>query len=157
MCTRLEEPEKLAQAELCVETALWSAESLNPAQVPSPFRASEEVIVSLANSPYLLLRLLLFVLTQNPSSPCSLSWRWQTLLWLLSSPRQPSLTGGFFVANSTLFHLRHRLFVSKLHSWKSLLGAVLAVSVKVFLSRAAVFTAHEPKLTSLRSRGQNTS
>lgn len=73
MCTRLEEPEKLAQADLCVGTALLSAQSLNPAQVSSLYSASEEIIITLANSPFLLPRLLLFVLTEKPHPPCSLS------------------------------------------------------------------------------------
>lgn len=53
MYTRLEELEKLAQAELYVRSALLSAQSLNPAQVLSPFSASEEIIITSADSPYL--------------------------------------------------------------------------------------------------------
>lgn len=68
VCTRLEEPEKLAQAELSMGTALLSAQSLNAAQVP--FSASEEIIIT----SYLLPGLLLFVLTQKPHPPCSVSW-----------------------------------------------------------------------------------
>lgn len=68
-CTRLEEPEKLAQAELCVGTALLSAPSLDPAQAPSLFSASEEIIITLANYPFLLQRLLFFCLNTEAPSP----------------------------------------------------------------------------------------
>lgn len=65
-CTTLEEPEKPAQAELCMGPACCQSAESGP---DTHFTAGEEITTTSPNSPYLLLSLFLSVITQIAPTP----------------------------------------------------------------------------------------